>query len=170
MWLYSISVPPFYFQDVGSSLLSILWILFLVDHLYSLNLFDLVDFYHVSSSTACFCLFISFNVLCLGSPLCRLQVVVLVICRVLPSSWVGPVPHEGFLVEGASVCVLVGRAGSGLSEGPCLVMDSIVFLFCCWFGIRHQHYSLLVYGWGMVLVLSWRPLGEFFLINVPGDF
>ena len=122
-----------------SILFSRFWIIFNIttmnsfsgECLFPLHLFGLLGFYHVPSSTACFCLFISFNVLCLGSPLCRLQVVVLVICRVLPSSWVGPVPHEGFLVEGASVCVLVGRAGSGLSEGPCLVMDSIVFLFCC---------------------------------------
>ena len=30
-----------------------------------------------------------------------------------------------------------------------------------------QHWSLLTFGWGLVLVLRWRPLEEFLSINVP---
>ena len=56
-----------------SSLLSFLWILFQVDCLFPLHLFDLVDFYHTLSSAVCFCLFILFSLLCLGSSFCRLD-------------------------------------------------------------------------------------------------
>ena len=32
-----------------------------------------------------------------------------------------------------------------------------------------QHWSLLAFGWGLVLVLTWRPLGELSPINIPWD-
>ena len=69
---FYLSVPPLYFQDFGSSLLSLLWILFQV--LFSVHLFSLVGFYHVPSTAVCFFLF-SFYLMCCvwGSPFCRLQ-------------------------------------------------------------------------------------------------
>ena len=69
-----LSVPPFYLQDSGSSLLPLLWILFQVECLFPLHLSGLVGFYHVPSSAECFSVF-SFcltDLLCLGSPFCRL--------------------------------------------------------------------------------------------------
>ena len=64
------------------------------------------------------CLLILLNLLCLGSPLRRLQV------RSSPCFWclppvakVGSLGCVGFLVEGNSTCVLVDDAGSCLSGG-----------------------------------------------------
>ena len=45
---------PFYFWDSGSSLLSLLWILFQVDCLFPLHLFGLVGFYLAPSSVTYF--------------------------------------------------------------------------------------------------------------------
>ena len=68
-----LSVPPFYLQDFGSSLLPLLWILFQVECLFPLHLSGLVGFYYVPSSAWMFlCLFILSDLLCLGSPFCRL--------------------------------------------------------------------------------------------------
>ena len=47
-------MPPFYFRDSGSSLLSLLWILFQVDCLFPLHLFGLVSFYLAPSSVTYF--------------------------------------------------------------------------------------------------------------------
>ena len=44
------SVPPFFFRDLGLSLLSLLWILFQVDFLSPLCLVVLLGFYFISSS------------------------------------------------------------------------------------------------------------------------
>ena len=67
---------PFYFPYFGSSLLSLLRILFQIDHLFPLHLFGLVDFYLAPSSAAYFCLLILVNLLCFGSPFtgCRFVV------------------------------------------------------------------------------------------------
>ena len=47
----------FYFEDFGSSLLSLLWILFQVDCLFPIHLFGLVVFYLAPSSAVCFSVF-----------------------------------------------------------------------------------------------------------------
>ena len=64
------------------------------------------------------CLLILLNLLCLGSPLCRLQV------RSSRCFWcfppvtkVGSVGCVGFLMEGTGACALVDEAGSCLSDG-----------------------------------------------------
>ena len=62
------------------------------------------------------CLFILFRLLCLGCPFCRLDVHgSSLLQRLLPVGGVGLVACQGFLVEGACICVLVGGAGSLLS-------------------------------------------------------
>ena len=48
---------PFYFQDFGSSVLSLLCILFQVDFVFPLHLFGLVGVYLASSSAAYFSVF-----------------------------------------------------------------------------------------------------------------
>ena len=124
---FYLSVAPFYFQDFGSSLLSLLWILFQV--LLPLHLFSLVGFYHVPSTAICFSLF-SFYLMCCvwGSPFCRLQGHSSSYPHVyLP--WVG---LDHFLVK---VSWLVYGTGSCLSEGQCYVQQ-------CFKG---------VYGLGVVL-------------------
>ena len=94
-------------------------------------------------------------------------------------------PCEGFLVWQICACVLVDGARSCLSEGQCWVQQCV--LGCVWvdmalgslsaneqgcvpvgrsFGVRRPHCSLLAFAWGLVSVLRWRPLGEFWLINV----
>ena len=64
-----------------SILCSRFWIIFNIitlnafsgECLFPLHLFGLVGFYHVPSSTACFCLFILFSLLYLRSPFCGLE-------------------------------------------------------------------------------------------------
>ena len=64
------------------------------------------------------CLFILLNLLCLGSPLCRLQVRRSRCLWCLPPvGKVGSVGFVGFLVEGTGVCVLVDEAVTCLSGG-----------------------------------------------------
>ena len=41
-----------------------------------------------------------------------------------------PVPCEGFLAEGNGACILVGGAGSCLSEGQCLTQWFVLGVFC----------------------------------------
>ena len=64
------------------------------------------------------CLLILLNLLCLGSPFCRLH---LRISRCFwclsPVAKFGSVGCVGFLVEGTGACVLVDEAGSCLSGG-----------------------------------------------------
>ena len=64
------------------------------------------------------CLLILLNLLCLGSPFHRLQV--LSSCCFLclpPVAKAGSVCCVGFLVEGTGACVLVDEAGSCFSGG-----------------------------------------------------
>ena len=68
------------------------------------------------------CIFLYFlillNLLCLGSPFCRLQVHSSHCFWCLPLvGKVGSVSCVGFLVEGSGACVLVDEAGSCLSGG-----------------------------------------------------
>ena len=96
------------------------------------------------------CLFILLNLLCLGSPLLRLQV------RSSRCFWCLPpvakfssVGCVGFLVEGTSACVLVYEAGSCLSPGQ-------VHVWWCFWGVCGLTIilgSLSANGWGCVPVL-----------------
>ena len=64
------------------------------------------------------CLLILLNLLCLGSPFCRLQV--LISCCFLclsPVAKFGSVGCLSFLVEGTGACVLENDAGFCLSGG-----------------------------------------------------
>ena len=64
------------------------------------------------------CLLILLNLLCLGSPFCRLQVhSSCCFCCLPPVGKVGSVVCVGFLVEGTSACFLVVEARSCLSGG-----------------------------------------------------
>ena len=64
------------------------------------------------------CLLILLNLLCLGPPFCRLHVCSSRCFWCLPPvAKVGSVGCVGFLVEGASACVLVDEDGSCLSGG-----------------------------------------------------
>ena len=64
------------------------------------------------------CLLILLNLLCLGSPFCRLQVRSSCCFWYLPPvGKFGSVGCVGFLVEGTSACVLEDEAGSCLSGG-----------------------------------------------------
>ena len=64
------------------------------------------------------CLLILLNLLCLGSPFCRLQVSSSRCFSCLPPvAKVGSVGCIGFLVEGTGACVLEDEAGSCLSGG-----------------------------------------------------
>ena len=108
---------PFYFQDFGSSLLSLLLILFL-DCLFLLHLFSFVSFYLPPSSAVFLCLLILLKLLCLGSPFRRLQVHSSHCFWCLPPvAKVGSMACVGFLVEGTSACVLVHEPRSCLSGG-----------------------------------------------------
>ena len=63
-------------------------------------------------------LLILLNLLCLGSPFCRLQVRISHCFWCLPPvAKVGSVVCVGFLVEGTGACVLVDGAGSCLCGG-----------------------------------------------------
>ena len=77
------------------------------------------------------CLLILLNLLCLGSPFCRLQVHSSHFFWCLsPVGKVGSVGYVGFLVEGTSACVLVDEAGSCLSGGQVHVWWCV--LGCLW--------------------------------------
>ena len=100
---------PFYFQDFGSSLLSLLCILFEVDCLFPLHLFGLVHFYLVPSSAAYFSVFSVYLTYCVWGLLftgCRFIVLVVFgVCS--PVGKVASVGCVGFLVEGTGACVPV---------------------------------------------------------------
>ena len=51
-----------------------------------------------------------------------------------------------------------------------LLLSSVVFMFCWWFGIRRLALELSGLLCCMVLVLRWRPLGELLLFNIPWDW
>ena len=130
---------PFYFQDFGSSLLSLLWILFQVDCLFPLHLFGLVGFYLTPSSVVCFSVF-SFcltYLLCLGSLFRRLQVHSSHCFWCLPAAGrVGSVGCVGFLAEGTGACVLVDEAGSCLSGGQDCVHWCVLGYLWSYYDIR----------------------------------
>ena len=64
------------------------------------------------------CILILFNLLCLGSPFCRLQVCISHCFWYLPPvAKVGSLACVVFLFEGTGACVLVDEAGSCLSGG-----------------------------------------------------
>ena len=109
---------PFYFQDFGSSLLSLLWIVFQVDCLFLLHLFVLVGFYLAPSTAVYFSVFLFCLTYCVWGLLSQ---------AASCSSWnflclppVGKVCSigcVGFLLEGTGACFLVDESGSCLSSG-----------------------------------------------------
>ena len=114
-----------------SSILSILfqrfWIIFTISTLNSFSgrlpitsSFVCSGWFLPCSFICCIflCLPILLNLLCLGSPFCRLQVCSSHCFWCLPPvGKVGSVGCVGFLVEGTGACVLVDEAGSCLSGG-----------------------------------------------------
>ena len=73
------------------------------------------------------CLLTFLNLLCLGSPFCRLQVRSSCCFWCLPPvAKVGSVGCVGFLVEGTGACVLVDEAGSCLSRGQGCVWSCVL--------------------------------------------
>ena len=117
------------------------------------------------------------------------KVVVSLICGVRPQ-WVElDQCLVSFLVGLSGASVLVGRAGSCLSKQQWL--PSRVFWNVCgfvmslgrlsakfqiwvpillWFSMKHLHWSLLDFGWDLILVFRCRPLGELSHINIPWDW
>ena len=67
-------LSTFYFQDFGSSLLSLLWIRFQVDYLFRIHLFGLVGFCIAPSSTVYFSVFSFCLTYCVWGPFCRLHI------------------------------------------------------------------------------------------------
>lgn len=146
-----------------------------------------MGFYNIPSSAACFSLFST----CLIDCICHLlstgcKVRFLLFVKSAPSGWGWICACESFLlgrlvsvlVSGAASClsggqchaqwfVFWGVCGFGMALGSLLLMGNVVFLFSWWFGMRHLTPNLLAFGWCLVLVLKWRPLGDFPLINVP---
>ena len=68
-----LSMPPFCFEGFGSSLLWLFGIIFHADSLFPPHVLGLVGLHLVPSPAAYFSVFILFNLLCLGSPFCRLE-------------------------------------------------------------------------------------------------
>ena len=46
-------------------------------------------------------------------------------------------------------------------------MGRVVFLLGQLLGVRRLALEITGFGWGRVLVLRWRPLGELLLISMP---
>ena len=92
---------------------------------------------HLSCSFTCWiflCLFILFWLLCLWWPFCRLEVCgSSLLGRLLLLSVVGCVVCYGFLVREACIHVLMGGAGSLLSD--CNEVPSSEFWVACGFGV-----------------------------------
>ena len=106
------------FSTLGSSLLSLLWILFQLSCLFPFHLFGLVDFYHVSSSLACFSVFSFCLIYCVWGLLSAgWKVIVTLNLESAACGWDWTSVHEVFLVRGTCACVLVDGGESCLSEG-----------------------------------------------------
>ena len=108
------SVPPFFFWDLGSFLLLLLWILFQVNCLSPLHLVVILGLYLVSSSriySSAFSFCLIFCVCGLHSSGCRIVVLLTSgVCSLVDE--VGPGACAGFQVRGTGACPLVGRGGS----------------------------------------------------------
>ena len=115
----SCSMSPFFSQDLGSSLSSLLWILFWVGGLSPLPLLVLLRFCLVPLSGTYFyavSFFLAFCIFGFLSAGCRILIpLVSGVCPLVgeddPGAW------AGFLVEETGACPLVGRAGSCPSDG-----------------------------------------------------
>lgn len=116
--IFSVHVSILFCRS-GSSLLSIFWIIFLGDCLFTLHLFGLVDFYLLPSSATYFSI-ISFCLTgCISSFLSAdYSVIVLLASGVCPlMGEIGPLASVGFLVGGKVAYPLVCRAESFSSNG-----------------------------------------------------
>ena len=110
------------FSTSASSLLWLLWIFFQLNCLFSLHLFGLVDFYHVSSSVACFSVFSFCLIYCVWGLLSAGWKIIITLNLESAACWWGwTSAHEVFLVRGTCACSLVDGAESCLSKGQCQV-------------------------------------------------
>ena len=66
-----------------------------------------------------------------------------------------------------AACLLVGWVCSSFAS---FLFFLFVCLFCLFKPWGVLHYCLLAFGWGQVLVLRWRSLGELLLINISWDW
>ena len=150
----------FYFQDFGSSLLSLFWILFKVNCLFPLHLFGLVGFYLAPSSAVRFSVFSFFLTYCVWGLLfagCRFIVpVVFGVCPqwlrlvqwVVWASWWSRLVHVFWWIK-LDLIFLVGRTTSGgVFWGVC-ELNMILG-------------SLSANGWGCVPILLavWRGMSN----------
>ena len=165
-WL---AFSPFYFWDCGSSLLSLLWILFQVVGLFPLCLFGVVGFYLVSKFAQYFSVFSWYLTFCVWHMLSFL---------VLPSvGEAGPVVCVGCMLGGTCACLLVGGGifpsltsrpvwvvCVGVSVGSLSPLEVllVVWVRCPSLGAAS---SWVVPGLGSRKGPSW----EFSLINTPWD-
>ena len=112
-----LSVTPICFQDFGSFLLSLFGILYQIDSLSLLLLFDLMGIYTVSLPAVYFSAFSSYLYCCVWGVLSEFWQFVefSVLWSFLTVGGVVWVACQGFLVREACVGVLVGGAGFLLS-------------------------------------------------------
>lgn len=116
-YIFSVHVSILFCRS-GSSLLSIFWIIFLGDCLFTLHLFGLADFYLIPSSATYFSI-ISFCLTgCISSFLSADYSVIVLASGVCPlMGEIGPLASVGFLVGGKVAYPLVCRAESFSSNG-----------------------------------------------------
>ena len=161
-------MPPFYFQDFESSLLSLLLILFQVNCLFHLHLFSLVGFYHVALSAGCFSLFPFCLVYCVWGLLSTgWKVVISLNCGVslplvrlnqylMKVSWMGGFVPLLWWME----LNLVSLEGSALSNS--------VFLDVCGFSMALGTLSANVKSCAPILLKDWHgafSTGAYWLLD-----
>ena len=153
-------MPPFLLQDLESSLLSLLWILFQVDCLFHLHLFHLISFNHVLSAgwsqTLSLWRAVPGPVVRFGVPMCfvmdreawRAAVPGVAKSRTQLSNWTKLMCLVWLWSDYLLMCRLCTYVAEGLECG-------------IW------HWILLAFWWGLPLVLRWRPLRGLSPINLP---
>ena len=124
-------IAPFYFQGVGSSFLSLLWIIFQADCLFPLHLFGLVIMgftmlFHLLHASLSFLLL---NSQCLGSPFHSCIVAVLLTVQFIPSGWGWASTLWRFLGEGT---VLMPGPESCLFKGKCHTHCCVIGFLWAW--------------------------------------
>ena len=153
---------------------------FQVDCLFPLHLFNLVGFYHVPSFVGCFSVFtFCFKLLCLGVLSACWMVIVPLNCGVcLPLVVLDQCMMKFSWLDWFLIVFFLIQLDRILLKGN--VMSSGMFWVVCGFSMALSSLSANVQGcapvllkdchgtscteafwlkWGLVLVLSWRPLG-----------
>ena len=104
------------------------------------------------------CVLILLNLLCLGSPFCRLQVhSSRCFWCLIPVAKVGSVGCGGFLVEGTGTCVLLDEAGSFL---VCRTVSGGVFWGVCDLIMILGSLSASGWSWVPVLLFVWHRVSS----------